>query len=267
MSNLIRNQLPLTIISIILIVIFTDYFLALPPSISNFVSGLQQWIVILAAFALVLGAFNIVKIHLPKIRKSIWKIYLAPLFNFLIVILIVSAIIISILGSPESTIITFTVVIINSLTAIVQQFRAQKALESLKKITALKASVIRDGEQYEISNRELVPGDIVIIDQGDKVPADGRIINFVNLTIDEAPLTGESEPIEKTNNIIENREVHIQNQINMVFMGTYVRTGRAKVLITNTGGKTELGKISQTLNEMGSIEDIPLTRTQYCYLC
>jgi len=70
MSNLIRNQLPLTIISIILIVIFTDYFLALPPSISNFVSGLQQWIVILAAFALVLGAFNIVKIHLPKIRKS-----------------------------------------------------------------------------------------------------------------------------------------------------------------------------------------------------
>ncbi|MFX1418814.1 MAG: cation-translocating P-type ATPase [Promethearchaeota archaeon] len=198
--------------------------------------------------------------ELPKIKKSIWRIYLAPLFNFLIVILIISAIIITILGSPESTIITFTVVIINSITAIIQQYRAQKALESLKMITALKASVIRDGELYEIPNRELAPGDIVILDQGDKIPADGRIINFVNFTVDEAPLTGESESIEKTNKIIENRDVSVQNQINMVFMGTYVLTGRAKAIITNTGVKTEIGKISQTLNEMGSIEDIPLTR-------
>ncbi|MFW9828085.1 MAG: cation-translocating P-type ATPase [Candidatus Thorarchaeota archaeon] len=198
--------------------------------------------------------------ELPKIRKSIWRIYLAPLFNFLIVILIISAIIITILGSPESTIITLTVVFVNSITAIIQQFRAQKALESLKEITALKATVIRDGEQYEVPNKELVPGDVVLLEQGDKVPADGRIINLVNLTIDEALLTGESEPVEKKNNIIENKKVPIQNQNNMVFMATYVRTGRAKILITGTGTKTEFGKISQTLNEMGSIEDIPLTR-------
>ena len=198
--------------------------------------------------------------ELPKIKKSIWKIYLAPIFNFLIVILIISSIVIVILGSPDETIITFTVVFMNSATVIIQQYRAQKALESLKKISALKAKTIRNGEQLEIPSRELVPGDIVVLNQGDKIPADGRVLSQINLTIDEAPLTGESEPVEKANIFIEKDDVPIQKQINMVFMGTYVHTGRAKTLITTTGINTEIGKISQTLNEMGSIEDIPLTR-------
>ncbi len=198
--------------------------------------------------------------ELPKIKKSIWKIYLAPIFNFLIMILIITGVVIVILGSAKDTVITFTVVILNSATVVIQQYRAQKALESLRKISALKATVIRDGNQFEVLNRELLPGDVVVLEQGDKIPADGRIINYVNLTIDEAPLTGESEPVEKTNNIIEENDVSIQKQINMVFMGTYVYTGRAKALITGTGINTEIGKISETLNEMGSIEDIPLTR-------
>ncbi|MHA2049246.1 MAG: cation-translocating P-type ATPase [Promethearchaeota archaeon] len=198
--------------------------------------------------------------ELPKIRKSIWKIYLAPIFNFLIIILLITGVIVVLLGSPGETVITFTVVVINSTTVIVQQFRAQKALESLKRISALKATVLRDGEQREIPNRELVPGDIVILDQGDKIPADGRIIEQVNLTIDEAPLTGESEPIEKSHEVIKEDGIPLQKQSNMVFMGTYVYTGRAKALITGTGIFTEIGKISQTLNEMGTIEDIPLTR-------
>ncbi|KKL95051.1 hypothetical protein LCGC14_1858500, partial [marine sediment metagenome] len=154
----------------------------------------------------------------------------------------------------------FTVVIINSTTVIVQQFRAQKALESLRKISALKATVLRDGKQFEIPNRELIPGDIVLLNQGDKIPADGRIINQINFTIDEAPLTGESEPVEKNNNIISVKDCPIQQQTNMVFMGTYANTGRAKALITSTGISTEIGKISNQLNEMGSIEDIPLTK-------
>ncbi|MFX0164946.1 MAG: cation-translocating P-type ATPase [Candidatus Hodarchaeota archaeon] len=198
--------------------------------------------------------------ELPKIRKSIWKIYLAPIFNFLIIILLITGIIVVILGSPGETVITFTVVIINSTTVVVQQYRAQKALESLKKISSLKATVIRDGDQLEIPNRELVPGDIVLLDQGDKIPADGRIINQINLSVDEAPLTGESEPVEKTNKTLEKNNVPIQRQYNMVFMGTYINNGRAKALITGTGVNTEIGKISNTLNEMGSIEDIPLTR-------
>jgi len=198
--------------------------------------------------------------ELPKIKKSIWKIYLAPIFNFLIVILIITGVVIVILGSAEETVITFTVVILNSATVVIQQFRAQKALESLRKISALKATVIRDGDQFEVPNRELVPGDVVILEQGDKIPADGRIISHVNLTVDEAPLTGESEPVEKITSQIQVRDVSIQKQSNMVFMGTYVYTGRAKTLITGTGINTEIGKISETLNEMGSIEDIPLTR-------
>ncbi|MGQ4874499.1 MAG: cation-translocating P-type ATPase [Promethearchaeia archaeon] len=198
--------------------------------------------------------------ELPKVKKSIWKIYLAPLFNFLIVILLITGIVVTLLGSPESTIITFTVVGLNSSTAIIQQFRAQKALESLKEISALKATVIRDGMQQEIPTRELVPGDIIVLKQGDKIPADGRLIEAMNLSIDEAPLTGESVPVEKQPGIIDKKNREIQKQTNMVFMGTYVHSGRGKALITATGVNTEIGKISQTLNEMGSIEDIPLTR-------
>ena len=198
--------------------------------------------------------------ELPKVKKSIWKIYLAPLFNFLIVILIITGIVVTILGSPESTIITFTVVGINSVTAVVQQFRAQKALESLREISALKTTVIRGGKEQEIDTRELVPGDVVMLEQGDKVPADARLVDQMNMTVDEAALTGESEPVDKHVEILDAEANSIQDQSNMVFMGTYIHTGRGKALITGTGVETEIGKISQTLNEMGSIEDIPLTR-------
>ncbi len=198
--------------------------------------------------------------ELPVIKKSIWKVYLAPIFNFLIVILIITGTIIIILGEWSSTIITFTVVIMNSTTAIVQQYRAQKALESLRRIAALKTTVIRDGIQKEIFTKDLVPGDIVVLDQGDKVPADGRIIEFMNLSVNEAPLTGESEPVEKTTTLIKKDAVPVQKQLNMVFMGTYVNTGRGKALITGTGLFTEIGKISSSLNEMGSIGELPLTK-------
>lgn len=198
--------------------------------------------------------------ELPKISKSIIRIYIYPLFNFLIMILLITGIIIVILGEGETQIITFTVVIINSITAIIQQFRAQKALESLREISALKTTVIRNGKQFEIAASDLIPGDIALLNQGDKVPADGRIIEQMNLSVDEAPLTGESEPVEKNTNALEDKEISIQGQSNMVFMGTYVQTGRAKELVIGTGVNTEIGKISQTLNEMGSIEDIPLTR-------
>ncbi|TFG17921.1 MAG: cation-translocating P-type ATPase [Promethearchaeota archaeon] len=198
--------------------------------------------------------------ELPKIKKSLWKIYLAPIFNFLIVILIISGFLVLILGSPSSTYITFTVVILNSVTVIIQQYRAQKALESLRQIAALKANVIRNGIQFEIPTREIVPGDIILVEQGDKIPADARIINLTNLTIEEASLTGESEPVEKELITLENLDISLQKQVNMLFMGTYVHTGRARAVVVGTGSNTEIGKISRQLNEMGSIEDIPLTR-------
>ena len=106
--------------------------------------------------------------ELPKIRKSLWKVYLAPIFNFLIIILIISATIVILLGDRTSTIITFAVVVINSITVITQQYRAQKALEALRQIAALKTVVLRDGIQFEIPSRELVLGDIILLEQGDK---------------------------------------------------------------------------------------------------
>jgi len=198
--------------------------------------------------------------ELPKIKKSLWKIYLSPIFNFLIVILIFTGAFVIILGDFGSALFTFSIVIINSITVIIQQFRAQKALDSLRKIAALKATVLRDGIQFEIPTKEIVPGDIVLIEQGDKIPADGRIIEAINLTIDEAPLTGESEAVEKKENALEMTSLPLQKQSNIVFMGTYVNTGRGKVIIYGTSINTEIGKISNQLNEMGSVEEIPLTR-------
>ena len=198
--------------------------------------------------------------ELPKIKKSLWKIYLAPIFNFLIIILIISGALVFIFGDRTSTIVTFTVVAINSATVITQQFRAQKALESLRQIAALKSIVLRDGIQFELPTKELVPGDIILLEQGDKIGADARIIDFSNLSIDEAPLSGESEPVEKNNQNIQEENLPIQKQNNMVFMGTYIHTGRGTALVTGTGLNTEIGKISNQLNEMGSIEDIPLTK-------
>ncbi|MHA1478422.1 MAG: cation-translocating P-type ATPase [Promethearchaeota archaeon] len=198
--------------------------------------------------------------ELPKIKQSLWKIYLAPIFNFLIIILIISATIVILLGDLTSTIITFTVVVINSITVITQQYRARKALDALRQIAALKTVVLRDGIQFEIPTKEIVPGDIILLEQGDKIGADARIIESTNLSIDEAPLTGESEPVEKNNKSLKDRGLSIQKQSNMVFMGTYINTGRGKALVTGTGLNTEIGKISNQLNEMGSIEDIPLTR-------
>ncbi|GAG82821.1 unnamed protein product, partial [marine sediment metagenome] len=107
--------------------------------------------------------------ELPKIKASLWKIYLAPIFNFLIIILIISAVIVIILGDLTSTIITFTVVVINSITVITQQYRARKALDALRQIAALKTVVLRDGIQFEIPTKELVPGDIILLEQGDKI--------------------------------------------------------------------------------------------------
>ncbi len=198
--------------------------------------------------------------ELPKIKKSLWKIYLAPIFNILIVILIFTGIFVILLGEYASALFTFAIVITNSITVIIQQFRAQKALDSLRKIAALKATVLRDGIQFEIPTKEIVPGDIVLLKQGDKIPADGRIIDAVNLTVDEAPLTGESEAVEKQEGLLEKISLPIQKQSNIVFMGTYVNTGRGKIIIYGTSINTEIGKISTQLNEMGGIEDIPLTK-------
>lgn len=197
---------------------------------------------------------------IPKAGKSLFKMYLAPIFNVFILILIVSAVILGIMQEWGTAGFTIIIISINSIVAVFQQFRAQKTLESLQKIAAFKATVLRKGSPEEILTSELVPGDIVLLNQGDKIPADGRLIESVNFSVNEAPLTGESVSVDKSiETLVDDKELAIQRQENMVFMGTFVATGRGKAVITTTGIETEIGKISKDLSETGS-PDIPLTK-------
>lgn len=197
--------------------------------------------------------------EIPKTELPFTRIYLAPLFNYFIVILIASAILITLLGEWDSAILTYAIVGMNSSVAMFQQYRTRKTIKSLEQFVAPKATFLEKGKQREIDSGGLVPGDIILLFRGNKIPADGRIIESLNLMVNEASLTGESVSVEKNELTLPKKPLPIQNQSNMVFMGTHVTTGWAKVLVTTTGSNTEIGKISTELREM-SPSDIPITR-------
>ncbi|MHA1731306.1 MAG: cation-translocating P-type ATPase [Promethearchaeota archaeon] len=203
--------------------------------------------------------------EIPKAKPSIIKVYVAPLLNTLIVIYLVTATMLVFLGEGSQTVITFSILAINSGVAVVQQVRAQKKMEALQKMSALTSTVIRDGEKREIPTAELVVGDLIQLSQGDKVPADARLINAVNLESNEASLTGESVPVKKdeSGSPIEGEagdgEVPLQDQLNMVFLGSYIATGNARAIVVKTGGATEIGKISQKMQD-ATTGDIPLRK-------
>lgn len=203
--------------------------------------------------------------ELPKVSRGLIKIYLAPLFNWLIVIYLVGALIlflIGILADKQQDIvfiaITLGVVLLNCLVAIIQQYRATKKLEALKELSAPSTVVIREGNKHKIPTREVVIGDLLDLTQGDKIPADARIVSGTNLEVNEASLTGESEPIQKD---LEGNplagEKPIQDRKNMLFYGTFITRGNAKAITVKTGGKTEIGQISEGLNAAGTTE-IPI---------
>ncbi len=209
---------------------------------------------------------------IPQPKKSFWKVYLAPLMNTLIVIyllmtsfILMLALIYFLFIDPKDTSIWFTaiqwliIVGVNFLIAIIQQQRAQKQIEALHKMSAPAARVIRDGKEIEISTEMVVPGDIVILAQGDKIPADARIINSSSFRVNESSLTGESVPatkVEDGNKSFEHDTV-IGERKNMVYNGTFVTMGSGKLLVVNTGGRTEFGKISLELAELNTGE-IPI---------
>ncbi|MHA1917466.1 MAG: cation-translocating P-type ATPase [Candidatus Ranarchaeia archaeon] len=196
---------------------------------------------------------------IPKAKKSIWHLYFAPLFNWLIILYLISSTIMFFLGDTTTSIITFGVVAINALTAVVQQFRAQKAMEALQEMAASKAVILREGKRIEVKTEHLVKGDIMVIDAGDRIPADGYIISSSSLIIDESSLTGESEPVAKLKKgePIGKKEIPLVKQKNMVFLGSYVATGNALAVVVKTGAETEIGQIAERLGE-SSINEIPL---------
>lgn len=179
-------------------------------------------------------------------KKSIGMIFLEQYKDFLVIILIISAIISGFLGDAESAAVILIVITINAILGTVQTVKAEKSLNSLKKLSGPEAKVERDGTVMQIPSREVTVGDIVILEAGDQVPADGRIIEQASLKVDESALTGESIPVEKSIDLIEG-EVPLGDRVNMVFSGSFVTYGRGKFVVTGIGMETEVGKIASLL--------------------
>ncbi len=200
---------------------------------------------------------------IPKVKPSLFRIYIAPLLNWLINIYLIISTILAFLAIVLPEVWTqiaqwLSIVSINAALAIVQQARAQARIEALQKLSAPKSRVVREGTLMEIPSEQLVPGDIIELRQGDRVPADARIVSARSLRVDEASLTGESRGVDKSEvDVDAESDTSISSRMNMVFMGTYVTVGSAKALVVRTGRETELGRISGRLEEL-NIGEIPL---------
>ncbi|PRR82712.1 cation-translocating P-type ATPase [Clostridium vincentii] len=195
-----------------------------------------------------------------KKKKSTLVIFLEQFKDLLVVILIIAALVSMATGNSESTIVIFAVIIMNAILGTVQHVKAEQSLKSLKALSAPSAKVIRDGIKVEIPSREVLPGDILLLESGDLVVADGRIIENFSLRINESSLTGESEAVEKFAEVINETEIALGDQKNMVFSSSLVTYGRATVVVTTSGMNTELGKIA-TLMEQTKEKKTPLQLT------
>ncbi len=182
-------------------------------------------------------------------KKSVARIFLEQFADLLVVILIAAAVISMVSGNTESTLVIFAVLILNAVLGTVQTVKAEKSLAALKAMAAPKTKVLRSGIVLEIPSAEVVPGDIMILEAGDLVAADGRIVENYVLKIDESSLTGESVAVEKTSKAIEGDHIALGDRRNMVYSGSLTTYGRAHVLVTATGMSTELGKIALLMNE------------------
>lgn len=188
-----------------------------------------------------------------KKKKSTFVKFLEQFKDFMIIVLIIAAIISGVVGYIEGegitdSIIILIVVILNAVIGVIQENKAEKSLEALQKLSAHVSKVIRNGKMEVIPAKELVPGDIVVLDTGDYVPADLRIIEAVNLKSQEASLTGESVPVDKKVEKIESEEVDLGDRDNMLFSSSLITYGRGKGIVVETGMNTEVGKIAGIIN-------------------
>lgn len=188
-----------------------------------------------------------------KKKKSLFVKFLEQFKDFMIIILIISAIISGVVGVAQGegftdTIIILVVVVVNAIIGVAQENKAEKSLEALQKLSSHVAKVVRDGKLQVIQSKELVPGDIVILETGDYVPADLRIIEAVNLKSQESALTGESVPVEKMAAKIEDEKIGIGDRVNMLFSSSLITYGRGKAVVVETGMNTEVGKIADIIN-------------------
>lgn len=181
-------------------------------------------------------------------KKSILEVFLEQFKDLMVIILIVAAVISAFTGNLESTAVIIVVLILNAILGTVQHVKAEKSLEALKSLSAPAAKVLRDGKKQEIAAKDVVPGDILLLEAGDLVTADGRILDNFSLQVNESSLTGESTNIDKLDTTFD-KEVPLGNRVNMVYSSSLVTYGRANVLVTATGMDTEIGKIATLMNE------------------
>lgn len=194
-----------------------------------------------------------------KPPESALHLLLSQFKGILIVVLIMAAILATVIGNITDGVVILIVVIINAGLGFYQEFQANKSLAALKKMLALKAKVRRDKQIYELSAEQLVPGDIVILNAGDKIPADGRIVAASSLEVDESSFTGESVPVAKQKQELRNPATPLAERLNMLYMNNAVVRGRAEMLVTATGMDTEIGKLAHLLAQAED-ESTPLQR-------
>ncbi len=180
-------------------------------------------------------------------KKSLFQVFMEQFCDVLVIILIVAAIISMVSGNLESTIVILVVIILNAILGTVQYAKAQKSLDSLKALSSPHAKVLRNGEKMLVESKDVVPGDILLLEAGDMVVADGRILENYALQVNESSLTGESLNVDKTDEVVE-QEAVLADRINMVYSGSLVAAGRAVVVVTGTGMDTEIGKIADLMN-------------------
>lgn len=186
-------------------------------------------------------------------KKTIIQRFIDQFKDFSIIVLIIAAIVSGIVGVSQGegitdTIIILIVVIVNAIIGVAQESKAEKSLEALQKLSDHASKVIRDGHMQVIPAKDLVPGDIVVLDTGDYIPADLRIIEAVNLKVQESSLTGESVPVEKIDDVIQEEKIGIGDRKNMLFSSSLVTYGRGKGIVVETGMTTEVGKIAGMIN-------------------
>lgn len=179
-------------------------------------------------------------------KKNSFILFLEQYKDFLVIILIIAAIISGVLGDIESAIVIFVVITINAILGTVQHIKAEQSLDSLKEMSAPTAKVIRDGEIKVVEGKDVTVGDIVVIEAGDYVCSDGRIIENASLKVDESAMTGESEPVEKQETVLDG-EKPLGDRVNMLYSGSFATYGRAKMVVTSVGMETEIGKIASLL--------------------
>ena len=191
----------------------------------------------------------------PGILALLWDQF----NNYLVIILIIAAAVSLALGEYVDSIAIMVIVVLNAVVGVIQESKAEQALEALKKMSAPNAQVIRDGLQMTIPGREIVAGDIVVLEAGNYVPADLRLVESINLKIEEASLTGESVPVEKNASVVLNTDIPLGDRKNTAFMGTLITYGRGKGLVTGTGMSTQIGLIAEMIQSFET-EATPLQK-------